>query len=252
MLALERQREIVNVVAAQGRARVSELAERFDVTEETIRRDLEKLEADGKLVRSHGGAVPALEKEAPHWQREFVNQAEKEAIARTAARMVNPGERILLDASSTAWFLAQRLADLELTVITNSLHCALVLGEGGKAKVISPGGTLAATSLSFVGSETQQALRRYHGEKLFMSCRGLDLQRGASDISEEQAMVRRVLMEIADQRVLMVDSSKLGVRALSIIASADAFTHIITDDKADPDFCRQLEQMGVIVQRAGL
>lgn len=252
MLALERQREILNWLTDRGSARVTELAQRFDVTEETIRRDLDKLEQEGQLVRSHGGAlvVRQAEAEAPHWQREFVNKPLKDAIAREAVKLVAAGDVILLDASSTAWFMAQRLFTAPLTVITNSIPCAFSLGERDDCKVISPGGTLAKVSLSFVGTEAQQALRRYHAGKLFLSCRGLDLQRGASDVSEEQAAVRRVMMEIADERILMVDSSKLGSRSLTMLGDVGSFTRIITDDRADDAFCRAVEAMGVPVIRA--
>ena len=159
MLALERQREIVSLLAAQGSVRVNELAQRFDVTEETIRRDLDKLEGEGRLVRSHGGAVAALENESPHWQREFGHAAEKEAVARAASYLVESGDILILDASSTSWFLARRLPDVPLTVITNSLQIALMLAERATCKVICPGGTLVPVSLSFVGAETQHALR---------------------------------------------------------------------------------------------
>ncbi len=249
MLALERQREISGLVAAQGSVRVVDLARRYAVTEETIRRDLEKLEVDGKLVRSHGGAVPPGEDEAPHWQREFVNQAEKEAIARDAAVLVVPGEVVVLDASSTAWFLARRLAAVDVTVITNSLYSSLAAGQQ-RARVLSPGGTLSAKSMSFIGSETQQALRRYHANKVFISCRGVDLQRGASDLSEEQALVRRAMLEIADEKILLVDSAKFGVRSLVEIAPLETFKHVITDSAAPEAYCREIEARGVSVTRA--
>ena len=254
MLALERHREIIVLLAGKGSVRVSELAERFEVTEETIRRDLDKLEQEGQLVRSHGGALMATagESESPHWQREFLNQDLKQAIAREAVKLVVDGDVILLDASSTSWFLAQRLHGEAMTVITNSIPIAHMLGERERCKVLCPGGTLTQASMSFVGAETQEALRRYHARRLFLSCRGVDLHRGASDLSEEQAAVRRVMMEIADERILMVDSTKLGVRSLAIIGAINSFTRVVTDEKADPDFYRQVEQLGVPVTRAAI
>ena len=252
MLALERQREILAVLAEKGSVRVTELAVRFDVTEETVRRDLDKLESDGKLARSHGGAVAQGESEMPHWKREFVNTQEKEAIAREAAKWVEEGDTLILDASTTSWFLAKRLPEVPLTVITNCMHVAMVLGERSDCKVISPGGTLASASMSFVGSEAQLALRRYSARRLFMSCRGFDLQRGACDVSEEQAMVRRVMMEISDEHILMVDSSKLGSRSLSVIAPPTAFTRVITDERADAEWCAELEQLGVSLTKAAI
>jgi len=252
MLALERQREIVAVLTERGSARVAELARQFDVTEETIRRDLEKLEAEHKLVRSHGGAVTASEPETPHWQREFVNQPQKEALAREAVKLVEEGDILMLDASSSCWFLARRLPDIPLTIITNSLHTCMALAGREHFRVICPGGTLVETSMSFVGAETQHALRRYHAGKFFMSCRGLDLLRGASDLSEEQAMVRRMMLEGSDHHVLLVDSTKLQTRALSIIAPIAAFHHLITDDAADAETCAAFQQAGLQVTRVAV
>ena len=252
MLALERQREIVASLADKRSVRVSELARQFDVTEETIRRDLEKLEGEGKLVRSHGGAVVSGEVEIPHWQREFVNQPQKEAMAREAVKLVEEGDALLLDASSSSWFVARRLPDIPLTVITNSLHTCMALAGREQYRIICPGGTMVETSMSFVGSETQHALRRFHARKLFMSCRGVDLQRGVSDLSEEQAMVRRVMLEISDEHILLADSSKFNERALSIIAPLATFQRVVTDEGADADTCRAMQQAGIDVIRAAL
>lgn len=247
MLALERQRMILAALTSQRSVRVVDLAKQFDVAEETIRRDLDKLESQGKLVRSHGGAMATLENEAPHWQREFINQAQKEAMARTAVNLITEGDTLILDASSSSWFLARRMPDIPLTIITNSLYVCMALEGRENVKVICPGGTLTETSMSFVGVATLEALRRYHAGKLFMSCRALDLQRGVSDISDEQAMVRRVMLEVTDHHVLLMDSSKWGTRALAFIASATEFQQIITDDGVAENDCTTLRNLGIDV-----
>ncbi|MCS6772261.1 MAG: DeoR/GlpR family DNA-binding transcription regulator [Kiritimatiellae bacterium] len=245
LLAIERQREILNLLSERGSVRVTELAEAFRVTEETIRRDLDKLEQEGRVVRSHGGAVLADVKDVPHGLRELANVPQKEAIAREAARLVEPGDTILLDASSTAWFLARRLPNVPLTVITHSLASALALSERDQIRVISPGGTLAAVTMSFVGSESLAALRRFHARWLFMSCRAFDPARGAFDANEEQAVIRRTMMEIADERVLMVDGSKLGKRALSFIAGPNDFDRVIVDSGTDGRWLQALQGAGI-------
>jgi DeoR family fructose operon transcriptional repressor len=247
MLALERQREILAALSDQSSVRVADLAKRFEVAEETIRRDLDRLGSQGKLVRSHGGAMATTENEAPYWQREFINQAQKEAISRAAVKLINEGDTLILDASSSSWFLARRLPDIPLTIITNSLYNCMALEGREHIKIISPGGTLAETSMSFVGSATQEALRRYHAGKLFMSCRAFDVQRGLSDISDEQAMVRRVMLEVTEHHVLLIDSSKWGARALAFIASAAEFQHIITDDGVGESDCAALRSLGLDV-----
>lgn len=252
MLALERQREILTALTSQRSVRVADLARQFDVAEETIRRDLDKLESLGKLVRSHGGAIATLENEAPHWQREFLNQAQKEAIARTAVRLIDENDTVILDASSSSWFLARRLPDIPLTIITNSLYVCMALESREHCRIICLGGAMATTSMSFVGVATQDALRRYHAGKLFMSCRALDLQRGLSDISDEQSAVRRVMMEVTDRHVLLIDSSKWGSRALSFIAPIKDVHHVITDSGVSESDCTLLRQQGVEVTVADI
>lgn len=250
LLALERHRELLSIIEQRGSARVSELARRFDVTEETIRRDLDKLEANGKLARSHGGAVAIYGKEASHVQRAILNAHEKEAIAKEACKRVREEDVLLLDASSTAWFLAQQLPDIPLTVVTNSLPVAQALTGRRHFKIVCAGGTLTESSMSFVGPEALDLLQRCHAQKLFMSCRGVDVQRGASDLSEEQARIRRTMLQISDKRFLLVDSSKFDTRALAVIAPLNAFTQIITDASADPEYCAAIEGQGVSVIRA--
>jgi len=250
MLALERQREILTALTSQRSVRVVDLAKRFEVAEETVRRDLDKLESMGKLVRSHGGAVATLENEVPHWQREFINQAQKQAIAREAVKLVEEGDTLILDASSSCWFLACRLPDIPLTIITNSLFVCMAMEDREHAKIICTGGTLTQTSMSFVGAVTQEALRRYHASKLFVSCRAFDVQRGLSDISDEQALVRRAMLEVSDYHVLLIDSSKWGTRALSMIAAPTELQCIISDTGLEDTEADPLRRLGIDVQLA--
>lgn len=250
MLALERRREILAVLTTQRGVRVADLAQRFDVAEETIRRDLDKLESLGKLVRSHGGAVATLENEVPHWQREFINQAQKQAMAREAVKSVEEGDTLILDASSSCWFLARRLPDIPLTIITNSLFVCMAIEDRKHAKIICSGGALSQNSMSFVGAVTQEVLRRYHASKCFLSSRAFDVQRGVSDISDEQAQVRRVMLEVSDHHTLLIDSSKWGTRALSMIGAASAFQCIVTDQGVTMADVETLRAQGIDVQVA--
>jgi len=247
MLAIERQREILRALSEQPSVRVVDLALRFQVAEETIRRDLDKLSAEGKLVRSHGGAVAALETEQPHEQRELLNQPQKEAMAREAVRMIEPGDTIALDASSSSWFIARQLPDLPITVITNSLYVCTALAGREQVSVICTGGSLARTSMSLVGTATIGFLGRYHASKLFFSCRALDLQRGLSDISEDQAAVRQAMLNISEHHILMMDSSKWGARALSIVAPLQEVHCVITDSNTSEESRQSLRDSGIEV-----
>lgn len=242
MLTLERHQEILSLLKRDGSARVAEMAERFKVTEETIRRDLHKLEASDQIRRSHGGAIlnDRAGKESPYWWREIANEAEKARIAEEAIRRIAPGDRVILDASTTAWHMAKRLPDQPLTVITHSVQVIQALANSEHIEVIGLGGTLKRSSMSFVGPAAERQLQGYHADKVFMSGRGIDLDTGLSDASEAQARLRQLMLEQAKHRTLLIDHSKFGVRALVRVAGIEAFDEIITDQKVDAEVLKRL------------
>ena len=252
MLVAERQRKIVDLVNERSSIRVTELSNIFGVTEETIRRDLEKLEKDNLLMRTHGGAVSIEEEqtETSYIEREITNASEKKAIALEAIKSIETGDQIVLDASTTAWYMAKELPDMPLTVLTNSIKVALELSKKEQIKVISTGGSLLTQSLSYVGPLAERSLGMYHVNKAFLSCKGVHLEKGLSDFNESQALVKKQMMEIADETVLMVDSSKFGVRSFSQISSLPRVGLIITDSKIDDNIQRQLEEKQINVKIA--
>lgn len=247
MLLAERQRKIVELVNEKLSVRVTELSKIFAVTEETIRRDLEKLEKENLLMRSHGGAVSIEENQAEtsYLEREITNAAEKRAIANRAVQYIEPGDQIVLDASTTAWYMAKELPDMPLTVLTNSIKVAVELSKKEQIKVISTGGILLAQSLSYVGPLAERSLGMYHVNKAFLSCKGVHLEKGLSDFNEMQALLKKQMMEIADETILMVDSSKFGTRAFSTIGSLSTIYSIITDSKIDEQVRKQLEEKNI-------
>lgn len=249
MLVLERRKAITKLLDDQGSVRVAALAARFEVTEETIRRDLDYLESEGRLRRSHGGAVSvqARDQEIPYWFREITHEKEKAAIARCALQYVEEGDRIILDASTTAWHIAKRIRDMDLTVVTNSIRVAVTLSELEKVTVISLGGQLAKRSLSYVGPQAEECMRGYHVNKLFFSCAGIDLERGLSDLTNEQASIRRSMLDQADRRILLVDHGKFGEKALSVVSGFDCIDEIVTNEEAPAETLAQLREAGVIV-----
>lgn len=250
MLVAERQEKIVNTVVEKGSIRVAELSKMFGFTEETIRRDLEKLERDGKLMRSHGGAVAIQESqsELPYSERETLYVKEKERIASIALSFVEENDTILLDASSTAWFLAKKLPDIPLTVITNSVRALMELAPKKNINVICTGGNLSQTSLSFVGPLTIQSLGNYHADKAFISCKGLDANWGISDANDMQAMVKKKMLEIADKNYLLIDHSKIGKKATSNVDNLSRIHCVISDDQADKKMLADFEVYSVEIR----
>ncbi|QTN00518.1 DeoR family transcriptional regulator [Sediminibacillus dalangtanensis] len=243
MLVAERQQKIVEVVNERKSIRVSELSRIFSVTEETIRRDLEKLETEQKLARSHGGAVSIIPDESAELsfsEREITNVKEKKEIANEAAKYVIEGDKIMLDASTTAWYLAKALPDIPVTVLTNSIKVAMELSSRKEVTVISTGGTLLSKSLSYVGPLAESSLDTYHVNKAFISCKGFHLDKGISESDEQQARIKKKMMDNADSVFIMIDHSKFGVRAFSRLSGIEAIDHVITDGKVDTAILQQL------------
>src|SRR5690606_21694189 len=215
MLVAERYELIVQLVNERGSIRVSELSELCSVTEETIRRDLDKLEQAGRLKRSHGGAVSVKEsqQEIPYFEREITRAQEKMRIAEEAVKLIQPHDRILLDASTSAWYMAKIMPDIPITILTNAVKVATELSAKEKIEVISLGGRLSPRSLSFVGPITEKTLESFHVNKLFFSSKGIHLERGISESGELQARLKQQMLGAADQAILLADSSKFGVQA---------------------------------------
>jgi DeoR/GlpR family transcriptional regulator of sugar metabolism len=252
MLAPARHRAILDLLTRQGGVRVAQVAEAFRVTQETIRRDLERLEHDGLLMRSHGGAVP-LDRdrtELPLDVRQTVHLAQKRAIAAHAARTIAEGHVIALDASSTARELARLLPDIPLTVVTNSLAVAMVLHDRSRIRVVVTGGVLDGPSRSFVGEMAAEMLDRFYFTRAFISCQGIDLTRGLSVTADEQAGIKRRMIALAEESVLLADSSKFGVKAVEFFAKVADVDTIITDTGLSPTLRRQLEKSGVRIELA--
>ncbi|MEK8126516.1 DeoR/GlpR family DNA-binding transcription regulator [Paenibacillus filicis] len=251
MLVAERYELIVQLVNERGSIRVSELSELCGVTEETIRRDLDRLESAGRLRRSHGGAVSVKETQAqaeiPYFEREILNAEEKRRIAQEAIRWIQPYDRVLLDASTTAWYMASYLPDIPLTVLTNSVKVVSELSGKEKIEVISTGGRLAKRSLSFVGPLAERSMDAYHVDKLFLSCKGIHLERGISESNEQQALVKQRMIGIAEQVFLLADASKFGVRAFTHVAELDVASAIITDRGVGEQTVAQLQERGIRV-----
>lgn len=256
MLVAERYEKIVELVNERGSIRVSELSDLCGVTEETIRRDLDRLEQAGRLRRSHGGAVSVKDQdspgqpEVPYAEREIIRADDKRRIALEAIQLIAPGDRILLDASSTAWYMARQMPDIPLTVLTNSIKVALELAGKEKIEVISTGGQLARRSLSYVGPLAERSLDAYHVDKLFLSCKGVHLERGISESNELQARIKHKMIGMADRVYVLADSSKFGVQAFTHVSDLSEVDAIVTDRRAPAELLQELAARGIAISTA--
>ncbi len=252
MLALQRHRWVLDHLNAKGSVRTSEVAEALGVTEETVRRDFEKLESDGMLQRSHGGAV-RLEpnrRESPLQERSAENMASKQAIARAALARIKPGQTVYFDASTTVLQLALLLPDQSLTVVTNGLQIAMALAEKHDVECILLGGIMRASSMSCTGWAAEKALEIYHLDEAFLSCRGIDADRGLSEASEAQARLKHEVIARSGLVVLLADHSKAGVASSFFYARPPEIDVWITDEAPPPHMAESLTRQGIRLEVA--
>jgi DeoR/GlpR family transcriptional regulator of sugar metabolism len=168
-------------------------------------------------------------------------------IAIEAIKRIQPKDRIVLDASSTAWYMASDVPDLPLTVLTNSIKVAMELSNKEKIEVISTGGILAQGSLSFVGPLAERSLDTYHVDKVFLSCKVVHLDRGISESNELQARIKERMIGIADEVILLADSSKFGVQSFTHVAVLNNVDVIISDRRISKETLEQLQDRGITV-----
>jgi DeoR/GlpR family transcriptional regulator of sugar metabolism len=230
MLHEERISLILNQLNRKNAVTVKELASLCNVTTETIRSDLKKLEKMNLLTYKHGGAIrTSLHDETPHLQRELTNKELKVAIARSIVNEINMYDQIILDSSSTSLCVAQALPNMPITILTNSLLIQNELASKNEIEVIAIGGTLLRSSLCYVGYTAALQLSNYHTNKAFLSCRGIHHTMGASEPNELAVVVKQKMLEISDVIYLMMDSTKFGIQDFIQVATLDAFSYIYTD-----------------------
>lgn len=235
MLAAERQRQILDRVRLGGTVRTTELANDFAVTEETIRRDLDYLGRRGHLRRTHGGAMDVSVPlgELSQLEREARNLDQKLSIARETARLISPGETILLDASTTALELAGQLPNgMPLRVVTYSLAVVERLAAREDVELVQLGGIYEARGRRFSGMITESALRLLKIDRFFFSGAGLDPDQGVSEPNQEQARLKRLMVEQSAWNCALIDHSKLGVKADHFFATPTDLDVVVTDRDA--------------------
>ena len=234
MLPIERRNEILQTLMQKGKVVVSELAEQYEVTEETIRRDLEKLEADGFVTKTYGGAVPKQNSalDLPYNVRESVNVVQKQLIASKICEMIHDGDRVMLDSSSTALYVLKKLKDKKnLTVITNSVKILIELADKSDWKVLSTGGMLKRSALSLTGSSAEKMIGTYHVDVAICSCRGVDMDFGVTDSNENDGQLKRAMFAAADRRILALDTEKFDHKAFVRVCGFREIDVIVTDSE---------------------
>lgn len=246
------RRELILAEVLANNGHVVELAEHFNASHATIRRDLERLEDEGRVTRTHGGAVARPRPiELSLQEKELSHPREKEAIARVAASVVEEGDVVILDAGTTPGHIAMELRERQgITVITNGMSALAALRDADGVEVIVLGGTLRHRSQAVIGSIAEDTVRRIRADKVFLGADGVVVGEGLNSPTEAQAHWKSVILGQADQVFVAVDHSKLGVRRFAYITPMDRDYTLITDWVAEPGQLQGFVMQGIPVLRA--
>lgn len=213
MLAEERMNEILAIVGDRGTVTVQELTRILDTSESTIRRDLTELHRRGSLVKVHGGAaavgLKSMTKDPSLSLRQELHREEKEKIAARAARLVEPGDFIYVDAGTTTELFTGRIRGRDVVCVTNAISHARELMKQG-ARVFLLGGELKAVTEAIVGADAVECLKKYNFTKGFFGANGVDRERGLTTPDLTEALVKAEAFRRCKERYVLADSSKLG------------------------------------------
>ena len=246
MLAIERKNEILNKLRLEQRVLVSELAAHYGVTEETIRRDLDKLEREGYATKTYGGAIwgNSTKTDLSYTIRNKTNVEAKQAIAQLVNSVIDDGDHIMLADSSTALYIAKQLKEKrDLTVITNSIEVIVELADVTGWNIMSTGGRLKPESLALIGSQCHQMIRNFHVDKAIISCKGLSPSCGITDSSEYHASTKQAMMRSASETILALDDSKFDKISFVQIAELTDVKLIVTNRKPSEEWLQLFDQL---------
>lgn len=233
MLPTQRKEKILELLQEDGSAKVADLARIFKVTEVTIRQDLEKLEREGLVVREHGGVhLKNVENQVRNFSLiHQENLKEKELIAQKCLEFIYPGDTIILDSGSTTTEIAKKIVHIKgLTVITNALNIALMLGANPNIEVIMTGGEFKPPTLSLTGQKAADFFKGLNVQKLFLATAGISLKSGLTYPSISDLVVKKAMIDAADTTYLVADSTKIGKSAFASLGALSLIDYIITDE----------------------
>lgn len=251
MLAIERRNAILAKLSMEGKVVVSDLSREFSVTEETIRRDLEKLDNDGLAKKTYGGAVKneSFNIDIPFHVRQQSNIEQKQYIASIIAEMIHDGDYIMLDSSTTALYVIKRIQDRKkITLITNSIKILIELCNKPDWNIISTGGTLKEGGLSLVGYQAEKMVTGYHVDLAVCSCKGLDLKMGVTDSNERDSEIKKAFFASAKKRVLAIDSTKFDKTSFVKVCNIEDVDVIVTDKDPGESWRKQIGDSGTAIR----
>lgn len=231
MLSLQRRNEIKKILWEKKSVTVAEMAERFGVSYETIRRDFETMQIEGFATKTYGGAVlkKHVKSEATYNELSAIFLDDKQRIAKKAAEFIYPGDCIFLDYSTTTYQLIAEIQNRKLVVMTNSFKVITGLSEYPNIKLNSTGGELEYNNYGFFGRTAEKYISNFHLDKAFISCRAIDMEKGLSDKNEWESGLRKEVIENTDSVYLLMDHTKFDRVTFIQTCGFEKITAVITD-----------------------
>ena len=250
----ERRRRIAELIRVSGSVTVAELEEGFGISPMTARRDLAALEEEGRVQRTHGGAV--LPEFAGHedsfGQRLEEHESAKDRLARAAVSLLERGEAIFVDSSTTAYYAARRIMEegLRATLLTNLVPAMSLLAdrESPNIELVGLGGVLRPLTKSYVGPHTTRMIRNHFADKAFFSVKGVTSNGYLTDPDPLEAEVKRMMVERSEEPILLIDASKFEQRGLHVITHVSKLARVLVSD-ATAEQIEGLVEMGAVVER---
>lgn len=252
MIVVHRRNKIKEMLYELKSVKVADLVNEFQVSEETIRRDLNELAKEGIVEKNYGGAILTEELQRmqkaipPVQQRQFQFYDEKNLIGERAAQLVQDEQIVILDAGSTTWFVAKYLKDLkDLTVISNGVNIIDECSKNESSSIYMLGGQLKRNSMSLYGPHTQQELQHYNADIVFLGTSGVSLRHGFMSADSSEAEVKKIMVKAGQKKVLLADHSKLLKPGLISFCEFQDVDVLITSDLANQQILNEIKQYGV-------
>lgn len=247
MFAEERRIKIAEIINSGNSVKVSQLADKFNVSESTIRRDLNELEDIGVILRTHGGAVATginkLEASFTEKQDKYLD--EKEKIARIAAEEIEDGDTVILDSGTTTLFIPKFIEAKNITIITNSIALTNELSNREDIQIINTGGIVRSNTKAQIGSITESVIKQFRVNKTFLGANGVSLKSGITTPTLEEATVKQAMINVADKVYLLVDESKFEQIYFSWICDFNRIDYLITNRERPVDEMKYYKAIGV-------
>jgi DeoR/GlpR family transcriptional regulator of sugar metabolism len=248
MLTSQRKQLILEKLGAEGQVQSKALSIFFDVSEDTIRRDLRELAAEGRLQRVHGGALPSSSAVAPFAERQSVKMDAKKRVARKGAQLISSGQVVIVDGGTTTSELITFFPpDLRITVVTHSPSIALGLVDHPSIEVILIGGRLYKHSIVAVGAAAIEGIENIHADLFFMGVTGIHPEAGLTTGDFEEACIKRAFSGRAAETVVLASPEKINTASSFVIGDVSSVNTIIVEDNTDNEWIRAVSEKGVSV-----